>query len=156
MALVLFSIILVAKYVISFAQKYKCSIREKVQADKPAIYNDEAMDDEDDHESSKAHDGDYFYHFLGYDPAVLAQLSPGVLDTLGCVLTRRRGMSVSLVDNIIESVSRKTSFLSKQKELLSIQRSVFCRCKRVFIAHAKNGKAYLEITGGYYIGQLHA
>jgi hypothetical protein len=113
-------------------------------------------DDEDDHESSKAHDGDYFYHFLGYDPAVLAQLSPDVLDTLGCVLTRRRGMSVSLVDNIIESVSRKTSFLSKQKELLSIQRSVFCRCKRVFIAHAKNGKAYLEITGGYYIGQLHA
>jgi hypothetical protein len=43
--------------------KYKCSIREKEQADKHAIDNDEAMDDDDDHESSKAHNHDDCYYF---------------------------------------------------------------------------------------------
>jgi hypothetical protein len=80
----------------------------------------------------------FSHQFLGYDPAILAQLSPDVLDTLGCVLTKRRGMSVSLVDNVVESVSRKTSFLSKQKKLSSTQKSIFCRCKRVLIARAQN------------------
>jgi hypothetical protein len=99
--------------------------REK-QADKRAIDNDEAMDD-----------GSDCYHFLGYDPAVLAQLSPDVLDTLGCVLTKRRGISVSLVEQIIESVSKKMSFMSKQKDLLSLQKRLFCQCKGVFVVHAK-------------------
>ena len=54
--------------------KYKCSTREKEQTDKRAIDNDKVMDDD-------------CYYFLGYDPAVLAQHLPDVLDMLGCVLT---------------------------------------------------------------------
>ena len=106
--------------------KYKCTIREREK------------DQADEREKDQADDGDDYYYFLGYDPAVLAKLSPDVLDTLGCVLTKRRGMSIALVDQIIESVSKKTSFLSKQKELSSLQKNMFCRTKRVFIAHAKN------------------
>jgi hypothetical protein len=57
---------------------------------------------------------------------------------LGCVLTKRRGMSVLLIDQIIETVSRKMAFLSKQKELSSLQKRALFLCQRQFIGHAKN------------------
>jgi hypothetical protein len=78
----------------SICSKYKCLIWEKAQAIKRTMDSDDAMDDDNDCKDSEAqNDGNcsdepenhtggapekYCYHILGYDPAVLAHLSPDV------------------------------------------------------------------------------
>jgi hypothetical protein len=89
--------------------KRKRSTREKEQADKRAIDNDESMDDHcNDREGSKAHDGDFFSPIFGLD------------DILPCPFPKRQHTQEVFVSCVLDPLP------VHEKGLMRVSGTVLC------------------------------
>ena len=73
------------------------------------------MDDIDNHP----------HHFTNHDPMSLAHLDPELRDVFGLVLTKRRGVTVPLLDSIFEDAIRGVSFQSTNNKMTTLQNNAF-------------------------------
>ena len=68
---------------------------------------------------------DHPCHFTNHDPMSLAHLDPELRDVFGLVLTKRRGMTVPLLDSIFEDAIRGVSFQSINNKMTTLQSNAF-------------------------------
>jgi hypothetical protein len=110
-----------------FSSKHKCSIRDKEHAQSKLV--SEASDnemEENEHDEEDEEDQSHPYYVLSHDPAVFAQLHPDVRGTLDDAITKKRAVTVDLINDLVSHTARSTSFSSMQGMYVEAQKTKFC------------------------------